>query len=85
MSDQELILFFAYIIGFFGAILLWFFGLPRLDIFSDGTEPLAVNLGKEKEAKNRNKRKRYDQLSHLGIGLIGLSFLLQIISLWVEL
>lgn len=84
MSDQELILLFAYAIGFLGVVLLWFFGLPRTDVSPDGAEPLLASMGEEKETENQKKWLKYNRLSHLGIGLIGLSFLLQIISLWVE-
>lgn len=71
----------AYISGLCGSILLWFFGLPRKNINKEGTIGLAI----EKEDKKMKKQwKVYSLFSHLGIFLIGLSFLLQIITVWTK-
>ena len=84
MDNLQIILLLAYSLGLAGSILLFFFGLPRLDINPDGSESLDISLGPDKEAKNRQRWLKYDRLSHLGITMIAISFLVQIISLWIS-
>ncbi len=78
---RTVLLCVAYLCGLFGSILLWKFGLPQRDINKDGHITLILEQEDEIEKK---QWKRYNKISHFGIILIGLSFLLQIISLGVE-
>ncbi len=75
------VLLVAYTIGLIGSVLLWRFGLPYKDINRDGHVSLV--LEQEDEAE-KQKWKIYNRISHVGIGLIALSFFLQIISLFLE-
>jgi hypothetical protein len=83
MSNVQIVLFVAYSFGFIGSVLIFCYGVPRIDINFDGSEGIDASLGEEKERLNRIKWLNYDRLSHLGITLIGVSFILQIISLWI--
>ena len=83
MNNNQIVSMVAYVFGFLGSVLLFCFGLPRLNINPDGSESIDANLGSETESKNRNKWRNYDILSHLGITLVGVSFVLQIMSLWI--
>lgn len=70
----------AYSCGLAGTVLLWFFGLPRRNIDKDGH----IHIILEQEDDSEKKQwKQYDKLSRLGIVLIGLSFLIQILSLGI--
>ncbi len=70
--------FWSAFLGFFGSILIFFFGLPpRFD--PGGHQVIATGARNEKSIK---KGKIYKKISHFGILLIALSFLLQIIKLF---
>ena len=75
------LLFIAYAIGLTGSILIWFFGLPRRDINRTGHVHLITEQHNESE---KTAWRKYNKLSKFGISFIGLSFLLQIISLLLK-
>jgi len=76
-----LILLIAYLFGLSGTVLIWLFGLPQKDISRDGHTHLIIEQSDESEMK---LWKKYNRISKLGILLIGVSFLLQMISLFIQ-
>lgn len=75
-----ILLLLAYLFGLSGTVLLWFFGLPQRDISRDGHIHLILEQSDEAET---NLWKKYNRLSKMGILLIGVSFLLQMINLFI--
>ncbi|MEX2304932.1 MAG: hypothetical protein WD595_01945 [Waddliaceae bacterium] len=75
--NMEVLLLIAYISGFIGSVLLWFFGIPRKNLNRQGNISLILEQEDEEE---KIEWKKYNRFSKLGILLIGLSFLLQILS-----
>ncbi len=73
----------AYALGLLGSILVACFGLPRTDVYPDGTEPLLADMESDVEKRNIAKRKRYNFLSRFGLIMIALSFLLQGVDVWL--
>ncbi len=69
-------LLIAYISGFVGSLLIWFFGLPRRDLNKEGTSNLLLEQVDEDKKK---KFKFYTLMSNTGILLISVSFLIQIL------
>lgn len=69
--------FWSALSGFLGTVLIFFFGLPS-KINEKGTGSLLLEQIDEKEIK---KSKIYKKLGYSGLGLIGLSFLFQLINL----
>ena len=67
--------FWSAVCGFIGTILWFFCGLPP-QLNPDGHIHLILEQTDKQEAK---KYRIYQKLSYLGLGLISLSFLLQII------
>lgn len=62
--------------GFIGTVMLFFFGLPP-NLNKDGHINLILEQTDKKEAK---KYKVFQVLSYFALGLIALSFFLQIIN-----
>ena len=79
---SQAVLFIAYVLGLIGSVLIWRFGLPYKEISRDGHVGLITEQQDETE---KQQWKIYNRISHIGIGLISLSFLLQIISLSMEI
>ena len=78
MQTNKLLLQGAYLSGLIGTLLVWRYGLPRKDINRSGAQALIL----EQEDEGMKKEwVRYDLLSHIGLLLIALSFLLQKINL----
>ena len=73
----------AYTIGLLGSVLVAYFGLPRTDVYPDGTEPLLANMEPDVAKRNIAKWKRYNFWSRFGLIMIALSFLLQGVDVWL--
>lgn len=73
----------AYALGLLGSILVAYFGLPRTDVYPDGTEPLLATMGPDVEKQNIAKWKRYNFWSRFGLIMIAVSFLLQGVDVWL--
>lgn len=71
--------FWSAVCGLMGTVLVFFFGLPSA-INKNGH----INLILEQSAENEVKKyKAYKILSYLGLSLIAISFLIQIIHIFV--
>ncbi len=63
--------------GLTGAVFLYFFGLPpKID-----PEGHIHIIAEQKDEEEKKRGKKYKIMSKLGIGLVALSFLLQIIEI----
>jgi len=76
MNILSNLVFWSAVCGFTGTILLYFFGLPP-EVHSDGHINLVLEQVDESQIRLAAV---YDWYSRLAIGLIALSFLLQIID-----
>ena len=81
---STILLIFAYSSGLIGSVLAAIFGLPRTDVYHDGTEPLLASMGPEITEKNVKKWKYHSRISRFGLALIALGFLLQGVELWLR-
>lgn len=79
--SKTVLLGIAYLSGLVGAILLWRFGLPYKDIDRNGHVRLILE---QENASEKRQWKLYNRISHIGIVLIGISFFLQFLSLFLE-
>jgi hypothetical protein len=72
-------------LGILGAILLFFYGPPALNITRKGGEFLNFYSTPSPEivAQNKKKYDRYQFFSKLGVVLIFLGFVFQLISVWL--
>jgi len=72
-----MILVVAYISGFVGSLLVWFFGLPRKDLNKEGHCSLLLE---QIDETKKSEYRLYKIMSNLGIFLISMSFLIQILN-----
>ncbi len=64
-----------------GVVILFYYGPPALDITKDGHKILPFNSNNPEEiAANRAVASRHSLLSKMGLGLLGLGFVLQFVS-----
>ena len=60
-----------------GAILLWRFGLPEVEVYRSGRVPAIYNPATPEDEK---KIKKYDRLSRIGVAALILGFALQLMG-----
>lgn len=60
--------------GFAGTLLVFFYGLPSIDV---------LNSGAYVETETTPKMRQYTFWSRIGLGLIALGFLIQFVALFV--